>query len=337
MIGIYSLMENNWKTYCLMSSIIYIEEMSKPTKHIQIKRYKDKEYFCTCFHGVRLKMNNPELTDRFFDITKKWENSRMEKFIGASFDKPRKEKNSGQDFFYLSPIWLNSILSTCGKIPNVYSFETAVERLDNLTQYEKISIDGARNLFGMLKTNKVLAAGAFIVSMDFECRGVQAGKVSLCMSVKYFDFLNFMLDIAKKWGWTNLKKLAKVDVSYSRRLGIKASDQYELSITMEGLKEIYSLAGPLADSFKDRCINFNVERSKNYKNLGGKLKSKKTKLKILVALKKSNKPLSSTDLMFVAGVRTDVVLDHLHSLESEGVVFKKRSGKRYLWWFKNVN
>ena len=64
--GIYKLMEKDWKTYCLMSAIIYIEEISKPTKHIQIKKYKNKIYKCLCFHSIRLKMKDPEFVNAFF-------------------------------------------------------------------------------------------------------------------------------------------------------------------------------------------------------------------------------------------------------------------------------
>ena len=330
-------MKNNWTAYALMSSIFYIEEMSKPTKHIQIKRYKDKKYVCSSFHTVRLKMNNPEIMRAFFDITKQWGLSKKLPFIGKSFIGPREDKSSGQELFYLSPVWLNCIMSTCGKIPNKYSFNTAKERIDNLKQYKKIPIDDTVNLFDVLKTDRVLAAGAFVVSMDLECRGVQAGRISLCMSDKYKDFLNVLLKVAKKWGWTNNKSLAKVDVEYSRKLGIKASDQYEFSLSIAGLKEIYSLAGPLADSFKDNCIKFHCDRSNKYVNLGYGLNKNKTKEKILNYLLKSNKSLSTTDLMFVAGVGTDVVRDHLNSLLKEGKLIKNRQGKRYLWSVNNVN
>ena len=100
-------MENDWKIYCLMSSIVYIEEMTKPNEHIQTKKYKKKIYKCLCFHSTSLRMKDPEFTQRFFKITKKWGNKKKIKFIGDSFNEVRKDSRNGQDFFHLSPLWVN--------------------------------------------------------------------------------------------------------------------------------------------------------------------------------------------------------------------------------------
>lgn len=331
--GIYEKMKENWTIYCLMCSIAYIEEMSKPCINIQIKKYKDKVYKCICFRSVRLKMNNPEVVNKFFEITSFWEDKRKKNLIGKSFKEVRKENWSGQEMFLFTPIWLNEIISECGTIPNKYSYESAINRINNLKQYPIIPINLKNNKFNLLFINKELAAGAFIVSMDLEFRGVQTGELSLCMSEKYKDFLEFMLKVAQKWKWTKNKKLSRVSMEYNKNLGINASPQYEFRINMNGLKEIYPLAGHLADSLKDKCISFHVDRSKNYKNKGSRLIQKKTKQRIFEALKnKSN--MTTTDLQFIAGVRVDVVLDHLHNLENEGKVMKERNGKGYLWNIK---
>ena len=231
--GIYNLMEKDWDAYVLMMSIVYIEELSKPTKHIQIKRYKNKKYHCKSFHSVRLKMNNEELVQKFFDITKQWELKKGKKFIGASFDVPRKENWSNQDIFFLSPVWLNEIIAYCGKIPNKYSYETAIERIKNIKHYPITQINEQRNLFNILKKDKVLAARAFIVSIDLECKGAECGRITLCMSEKYKDFLKFMLGVANEWGWATNNKLFEVDMSYSRARGINASDQFAFSLSIE--------------------------------------------------------------------------------------------------------
>jgi len=326
--SIYKLMERNWKTYCIMSAIMYIEEIQKPTEHSQIKN--GRKYLC--YHTTRLKMKDEEVIKRIFDITKKWEATKRIRLIGKKFITPIKENHSNQDKFIFSPNWLNLILAECGRIPNKYSFETALKRVEHLKQYKKIPIN-KKNLFKLLLKNKKLAAGAFIVSMDFEFRGAQTGSLSLCMSKKYKDFLEFMLKVAKKWRWTNNKRLSPVKVDYSRNLGINASPQYELRITIKGLQEIYKLAGPLANSYKNRCIDFHVKRSKNFINLGSKLRFNKTKEKILNELSRNN-DLTTIHLQFVTGVRTDVVSDHLHKLEKVGKVKRERKGKRYIWNIK---
>lgn len=326
-------MEKDWRAYCLMSSIIYIEEMTKPNEHTQIKNYKNKKYNYLCFHSISLKMKDLAFTQRFFKITKKWENKKKIKFIGNSFNEIRKDPRNGQYYFYLSPLWMNWIISECGKIPNAYTLKTSVKRIRHLKQYKKIPINFKKDLFKLLLNNKKLAAGAFVVSMDLECRGVQQGSVSLCMSEKYKDFLNTMLKIAKKWRWTNNEKLSSVKVDNSIKLGINASPQYEFRITINGLKEIYKLAGPLANTHKDKCIKFHIKRSNNYVNSWEMRKKANTREKILKAVKK-NKNLTTTDLQFIAGVRVDVILDHLHKLEKQEKVIKNRKGKRYIWNIK---
>lgn len=326
-------MKKNWKIYCLMSSIIYIEEMSKPTEHIQIKKYKNKIYKCLCFHSLRLKMKDPEFVNKFFEITKFWENKKKINFIGKTFNKPKKEKYSNQDVLFFSPIWINHILYEIGKIPNKYSFETAIKRIDHLKQYKKIPINKNKYELNNLLKNKKLAAGAFIVSMDLEFRGIQGGRPSLCMSEKYKDFLEFMLKIAKKWNWTNNEKLSSVSIQHSLKRGIKASPQFEFRINIKGLQEIHNLAGPLINSHKEKCIKFHVNRSKKYINLGHNHRKKKPKEKILKYLKE-NPNSSTTDLQFITNTGTDVVLEHLKKLEKQEKVIKQRRGKRYIWKIK---
>ena len=331
--GIYSEMKKKWEIYCLMSAIIFIEEISKPTEHIQIKRYKNKTYRCLSFHSLRLKMRDPEFVNKFFEITKCWQERKKISLLGKTFDKPRKENYDGQDKIFFSPMWINHILTNVGKIPNKYSWETSIKRINHLKQYKKIPIDKRKFLLKKLLTNKFLAAGAFIVSMDLEFRGLQNGRPSLCMSEKYKDFLRFMLKIAKKWRWTNNKELSPVSILNSQKRGINASPQFEFRINIKGLQEIHDLAGPLINSHKEKCIKFHVNRSKNYVNKGWKNKENNSKDKILKYLKK-NPNSSTTDIQFITNTGGDVVLEHLKQLEVLKKVIKQRRGKRYLWNIK---
>jgi len=331
--SIYSLMKKDWKIYCLMCAVLYIEEVQKPTDHPQIKKYKNSIYHCDCFHSTRLKMKNLEVVSELFNTTKLWEDKLKIILKGEKLKEPKKENFSGQYLFYFSPIWLNKIIKECGKIPNEYSLNTAIKRINHLKQYKKEEINLNKNLFKELLIDKKLAAGAFIISMDLEFRGMQSGRPSLCMSEKFKDFLEFMLRVAQKWNWTNNKQLSPVSVEYNKKLGINASPQFEFRINIEGLKEIYSLAGPLIDSSKDKCIKFNIERSKNYINKGYKLNKNNTKNKILEFVCK-NKDSTTTNLQFIANVGVDVVLRHLYDLERKGKIIKQRKGKRYIWNIK---
>jgi hypothetical protein len=326
-------MKENWKIYCLMSSIIYIEEMSKPTEHIQIKKYKNKEYNCLCFHPLRLKMNDPEFVRTFFKITRNWEKKKKVQLLGRTQKEPTKESWSGQDQIFFSPMWINYILSETGKIPNKYSFETAIKRIEHLKQYKSIKINSQKNELNNLLKDKRLAAGALIVSMDLEFRGIQSGRPSLCMSEKYKDFLEFMLKVVQRWNWTNNEKLSPVSMKNSLKRGINASPQYEFRININGLKEIYKLAGPLVNSNKEKCINFHVNRSENYVNLGWKNKFNNSKEKILKYLKE-NPNSSTTKMQFITNTGVDVVLGHLKDLEKQEKIVKQRNGKRYIWRIK---
>lgn len=326
-------MRESWDSYALMMGITFIEEMSKPTAHIQIKHYKGHDYHCLCFHGVRLKMKNEFVVKRLFEITKNWEIQKGVSFIGKSFVAPRKEPYSGQDFFYFSPEWLNELLVSCGVLPNKYSDNAALQRIQNLVQYEYKEVDRRKNLFSLLLTDKLLAAGAFIVSMDMECHGIQSGRVCLCMSEKYFDFLEFMRQVAIKWGWTNNLQLNPVSVEASKNRGICASPQFDFKLSIKGLMDIYELAGPLADPLKDKFIKFHVNRSKRYSNLGSKHLNSDTQKRIFQMVQESGlQGQTSSAMVFSAGVGIDVILEHLHKLEKQDQVVKKRCGKGYVWW-----
>ena len=328
--SVYELIKINWKAYCLMSAIAYIEEMTKPKHKVEYKTRYGKNYKCNSFRSLRLKMKDKEFIDYLFNITKEWGKKKGIRFIGPSYKKPRLENYDKQYSFLFSPLWLNLIIAECGKLPNNYSYSTALKRIEYMKHYDIVPIDKDKNLFNLLFKDKKLAAGAFILSFDLECRGVQFGRISLCMSEPFKDFLEFMLNVAKHYRWTNNKNLSPVSVEYSRKIGIKASNQYQFGISIKGLKEIYELAGPLIIKNEDQCVNFHVQRSKNYVNLGGKGRFKLTRDKILNQFKnKSN--LTTTQLQFVAGVGGDVVLDHLNKLYKDGKINKKRQGKRYIW------
>lgn len=327
-------MKKEWEIYCLMSSIIYIEEMSKPAEQIQIKKYKDKIYRCVCFHPLRLKMKDPEFINNFFKITKYWQKKKKIQLLGKNQKNPTKENWSGQDQIFFSPIWINYVLCEIGKIPNKYSFETAIKRIEHFKQYKKKPINKKIKINKLLKDKK-LAAGVFIVSMDLEFRGIQSGRPSLCMSEKYKDFLEFMLKVAQKWNWTNNETLCPVNIQNSIKRGINASPQYEFRINIKGLQEIYKIAGPLINTHKDKCIKFHVNRSINYINIGSKNRKNNSKIKILKYLKK-NPNSSTTNLQFILNTGTDVVLKHLNDLNKQKKIIKQRKGKRYIWRVKNV-
>lgn len=330
-VGIYQLMGKNWSIYCLMMGICYIEEMSKPTVSPQLKRYKKQTYHSIGFHSLRLKMKDQEVIDLLHSITLRWEQNKKAHFLGKTYKNPRKEKSSNQDQFFLSPLWLSYLLNCTGPLPNYYSYFHATNRIKNMKHYHALEICKEQGFLKLLN-DKTLAAGAFLISMDLECKGTESGRVSLCMSEKYKDFLRFMLAVAKRWNWTPNNTLTPRNMNKHKERGINASPQYSFNLTIKALQEIYQIAGPLANSHKNNCVKFHVQRSLKYINRGGK--NSRTKETLINVLKEKSK-MSTTQLQFFVNVRTDVVLTHLKKLEKEGVVNKVRNGKRYLWSYRN--
>lgn len=342
MSSIYTLMKEDWKTYCLMAGILLVEEVSKPTARLISKNYKGRSKKYKCYHLIRLKMKNQEVVKKWFDLTKYWEKKLNTKLLGETFKKPKIETSSGQSYINFLPSWLYHVKKTIGKFPSEYTDNLCLERIINwrissgkpiLSKKEIDILKNSRSSYNEFLTNKFLAAGAFIISFDLECRGITTGRISLCMSEKYKDFLEFLLKVADKYGWSTKEELSNVKVDYSINMGIKANPQYEFRFKIKKLGEIYGLAGPSIDLHKDKCLRFHIKRSKENKATG---KNGVTKQKILNILKKKRES-KTTELQFHVNIGTDVILDHLHKLETEGLITKERTGKRYVWRYKNAD
>tara|TARA_Y100000310_G_scaffold266828_1_gene278513 strand:+ start:8023 stop:8763 length:741 start_codon:yes stop_codon:yes gene_type:complete len=239
-------MEEDWETYCLMAGIAIIEEFSKPKKHIQIKQ--GKKYWC--YQAIRLKMKDKETIDRWINITRVWEKKLNQRFITNYFQEAHKEND--QYLVYFLPNWAYHILKEIKRFPSKHTDYLYRERIRNwkfggnykkkyvLSKKQLTSIESVgKNPYDKLFLNKELAAGAFVVSFDLEFRGSHNGRMDLCMSDKYKDFLEFMLSIANKWKWSTKDHLSPVSVEYSRNRGIKASDQFNFRLKTNKLGDIY--------------------------------------------------------------------------------------------------
>ena len=335
MSGIYEAMKKDWKIYCLMAGIALIEEMKKPTLNIQRKKREGVLKRYNCFHTIRFKMKDKDSIIKWLEITRSWEEKLNKHFLGESFKEyPHQEGYSGQWYIIFSPQWLYEVMKTVGRFPSKYTNDICLKRIRNIRPFtgkRKIPENGIkeiknRSLYNKLFLDKFLAAGAFIVSFDLEFRGVSMGIPSLCMTTKYEDFLEFMLNLAQKWGWTGNTRLSNVDLQHSFKRGIKATPKKEFRLTIKSLEDIYNLAGPLMDTEKNKFIRFHIERyNKPYKAIKGRAKNK------IIEVLKNEGPLKSTLLQIPTGVRVDVILGHLKDLEKMKLVEKERRGKFYLW------
>jgi hypothetical protein len=338
--SIYEAMKKDWNTYTLMAGIAFIEEMSKPTITMRSKNYKGKTSVYKCYHPVRLKMVDRAVVQKWFDVTKKWQENIGVKLLGEK-EEILFEPESRQYFFYFSPNWLFQVLSIVKSLPSSSANSVSFERIRNyrksrgkriFNEKQIEEIQQSKSLFGSFFENMFLAAGAFVVSFDLEFRGAQCGGLNLCMSEKYRDFLEFMNAVAVHWGWSTNPKLKPVSVEYSRQIGINASNQFQFRIKSGSLAEIYDLAGPVINSKKDQCLRFHIQRVKNHKITG---RPGETKQKLLTALANTG-PTSTTELQFFANVGTDVVNEHLNDLFVQGLVIKERRGKRNIWELKDA-
>lgn len=344
MSSIYKKIKKDWEVYCLIIGIAYIEETSKPyiRKDKRIYKGKNKKYINGS--SIQIHCKDEGIIRELFLATKIWENKFNKKFVGKSF-KNYKLSKYGKYYFSFTPSWIYLIIKTIGILPSKFTQNISIKRLKEwkvqhtgkiLSENQINELYNKKSIYNKLFIDKELAAGAFIISLDLEFRGTTTGNPSLCMSQRYKDFLEFMLAVGNKWNWVTSQKLSKVDMTYRRKLG-KAEQQFDFRVSLKSLEEIYNLGGPLADNHKDKCVKFHIKRSKSYINLGGKHKKNNTKIKILNIINSINKELTSVDLQFKINKRIDVILDHLHNLEKEGLIRKERKGKKYFWFRKNDN
>ncbi len=334
--GIYSRMNHDWETYCLMCGIALIEEMSKPKLYKQPKSYKGEVTNYSTFRTLGLKVKEFSIIDRFWKITRNWEDKLNVDFIGPAFKGgPKVEQTSGQYYFYFTPNWLYHILRSAGKLPSKFTFDVCFERLRSMTikrsgtiyliPKEKVNEIQSNSMFDKLLSDKYLAAGAFIVSFDLEFRGLTTGQPSLCMTTKFKDFMHFLLDVANNWSWATANNLSNVSIEHSLKRGVKATPKKEFRLKISSLKEIHDIAGPLLNEDKDELIKFHIARS-----LKPQVKQRGRARGIILKILKDG-PNKSTEIQKYAKIRVDVVLDHLKKLEKENLVKKVRMGKYYLW------
>jgi hypothetical protein len=345
--SIYEQMRRDWQTYCLMAGIAIVEEFSKPYCYSYVRKFKSGkyEYKINDFKSLRLKVKDLELLKLWFEITKHWENKLKMDFLWPAYKLGPKKTDFSQYQLYFSPNWLFQIMKTVGNFPSRTTSKVCLARLISSTKkrqgskyifpFMEVKRIGKKNRFEFLFEDKILAAGAFIVSFDFEFRGIGQGIPALCMSTTYEDFLNFMLKLAQKWDWTKNKKLVKVKQTFAKRLGINATPQKEFRLSIEGFKKIYMIGGPLGTTRKDDLVKLHVARS-NRKNKMAQLRPDGETKKIIFDAVRKGSANTSTELQKFARVRVDVILDHLHKLEKEGLVSRVRKGKRYLWSY-NAN
>lgn len=340
--NIYESMRSTWETYCLMAGIAVIEEFSKPNLNVKEVFTKKGMKKYTYYSHIRLKMKDEKIVQWWLDTTRIWEKKLNESFINPKCIRPYKDGDQFTIFFNTN--WAYQILRIIGETPSEATNKAYINKVGSWKGHKRgelrldtHQIDSLRkfSLYPKLFEDKSLAAGAFIISFDLECKGVQVGRINLTMSEKFKDFLTFMLFVANKYQWATKETLTSVSVEYSINRGIKASPQFGFSLKSSKLKEIYDLAGPLLNDLKDRCIKLHANRSANYVNKGF-LDQGKTKQRIYDTVYNLGET-TTTEIQFFVNIGNDVINNHLNKLEMNGKLSKVRKGKGYIWSVKNAN
>ena len=151
--------------------------------------------------------------------------------------------------------------------------------------------------------SKEIAATILLPLIEFEFAFNGAQKPAITQSESNLNQLKVLFDICQSHNWTASQKISK--------LGNKNEYWFKLSNT--GFKEIYQIAGPMADKNKDKWALLLCERA------GKTERSRTVKDEIIRAVKGTN-GLSIYDICLKTRRLPYTVSRHLSDLEKRGLV-----------------
>ena len=168
----------------------------------------------------------------------------------------------------------------------------------------------SKSVYTKAFANKNLAASILLPLIEFEFAFNGAQKPALTQALSNIEQLKVVFEICERHGWLSDKKI--------RKLGNKEEFCFTLSNT--AFKEIYDIAGPMADPKKDEWAKLICERAK------GTDKNRNAKQEILSVLTEANKELSTLELCLKLRRLPYTVTRHLRKLEKQAVVQKTDNG-----------
>lgn len=160
--------------------------------------------------------------------------------------------------------------------------------------------------------DKQIASFMLLPLIEFEFAFNGSQKPVITQSERNIQQLKVLFRICRNHGWTASEKIAP--------LGKK--DEYFFKLSNRGFKEIYGLAGPMADGSKDEWARLLCERADNV------VKDMKTKDTILKSLQKSGNGLSVLDICLKTRRLPYTVTRHLKNLERAKMIARKNA----LWY-----
>ena len=163
-----------------------------------------------------------------------------------------------------------------------------------------------------------LAAKVLLPLIEFEFGLIGDDKPTLVQSKGNIQQIRMVFEICKKHGWTT-----------SRKLLFKGGNPY-FRINMQGFREIYSIAGPFADSAKDRWAQLLLERAGKVGGYRGR--EEPTEMKVLKLLKRDpRRKWNIKDLCLELRLLPGTVRSALRTLEKSQLVKKVKVGRSALY------
>ncbi len=159
-------------------------------------------------------------------------------------------------------------------------------------------------------SDKILAANILLPLIEFEFAFNGAQKPVLTQSKSNLRQLQIVFEICKNHGWLSENKISK--------LGNK--EEFCFKLNNSAFKEIYEIAGPMADPKKDQWAKLVCERANSLN------KNRKIKQEILTILKNSDKEISTLELCLKLRRLPYTVTRHLRNLEKQTLVIKNDNG-----------
>ena len=166
--------------------------------------------------------------------------------------------------------------------------------------------------------DKQLSADLILIISELEMGGIMQRAPYLQMTSK--DFVKFILEVCKKWRWTNHTEIKKSKTNVPNW-----KPKYSFFLSSKGTKEIYTLAGPCAD----------IEKNKEFENVlslrkpGSHRKINETKEKILKLVE--NNINTSRQLAFELNIGIQNIQRPLANLVETGKLKREKISKGYVY------
>ncbi|RLE59630.1 MAG: hypothetical protein DRJ35_05345 [Thermoprotei archaeon] len=175
----------------------------------------------------------------------------------------------------------------------------------------RVKLHPHNSVYYQAKKDKKLAAQILLPLIEFEFAFLGCQKPAITQTSENLEQLKILFEICEAHGWVS-QKITK--------LGHK--NGYWFKLSNRGFREIYQLAGPMADKRKDEWAKLLCERAEKFYE-----KDRKTKQKILKLLKEQQK-LTTIEICLQLRKLPYTITRHLRNLEKEGKI--KKEGKFWI-------